>query len=724
MAYDSGFYKAIELAVNTTGAAGVQALDANVAALKGQISAYQAQIAAGQGITAKQIDDLADLAHAHDRASAAAAAGQRVLAGLPVSMDATQKASGGAARGVLELSRAFEDFTTGGPLGALNNIPGIFQSIGQAAGLGAPQVALLTAGVSGLATAAYIAYTHWDSLVRAFQDKTAIPAAIANVESLGKVIHDADKVMDDLRKNTTLTADEMERFKRAETDKGLAQEKVAGIKAGADLFGDPPDEARARAKSATEAIGAAGGGEAFKKALTEYVEKNLSVVDRPRQVDGAGKEISPETRLYRDVGEKGPFSYRLGSAEEAVNKIAEMLKKGDVGAYGHAEALPGGFGDAFMAQSPEMQAFGESEADLHDRTVAGLKSAREKREAKARDAEKARRELEGRVRDAVTTHGPGFDDALQSRFFGVAKAGGDVEAAKREARPALVAGLRDRGVGEDAVGDAVGKLIEKAAAVALNHAQEGTLPKAETRQEREKAKAAKDREAAVEEDVKRIGPGFDQALQQAMLRRLAQGQTPGQAGDALTAQVAARLPGREVAADLVPDVARAIVRKVRQQAENSVDAERAARPGLTPPQAANNLNVERNAKLDQADDGRVKSNQTQVFGREFQQRTGANDAQAEQAGAAIAGLVAKGAPVEQAMQQTYSTMMQHAQQVQAGMLRQQAIAEQMMNVLGPATQALGQLQARQGALNANIQQARANMGRATMQSKRLNGRLL
>ena len=84
------------------------------------------------------------------------------------------KRSGAAARGVLELSRGVEDFTTGGPIGILNNIPGMFQSLGTAAGMSATGIAAATAGVSLFATFAYTVYQNRDKITEAISGITKV----------------------------------------------------------------------------------------------------------------------------------------------------------------------------------------------------------------------------------------------------------------------------------------------------------------------------------------------------------------------------------------------------------------------------------------------------------------------------------------------------------------------------------------------------------------------
>lgn len=149
-------------------------------------AAGDAILNAQQAAQAKITADNYVAAVATGNASKIAAAQRQVQQGL----DATGKSGQGAARGFLELSRAVEDFTVAGPLGALNNIPGIIQSFAQELKLSTALVAGLTAGVSILATGAYIIYTHWGSItseMRKYQG--LVETSVEAQERLEKATH-------------------------------------------------------------------------------------------------------------------------------------------------------------------------------------------------------------------------------------------------------------------------------------------------------------------------------------------------------------------------------------------------------------------------------------------------------------------------------------------------------------------------------------------------------
>jgi hypothetical protein len=170
------------------------------------------------------------------------AASQRLGAGLQSafsrsgsavqSMDAMGRSSGSFARGMLDISRGVEDFATGGFLGVLNNIPGAFSNMAAAAGLTGPMVAGLTTGVSLLATAAYVLYRNWDTLVGTMGSK--------------KFEDEADE-MERLAKATERTADQEERLsqlrKEAKQTKEQREARPASEKAGETAIGKAIGEA-------------------------------------------------------------------------------------------------------------------------------------------------------------------------------------------------------------------------------------------------------------------------------------------------------------------------------------------------------------------------------------------------------------------------------------------------------------------------------------------------
>jgi hypothetical protein len=232
-------YEAIEIAITATGAAGVIDMQARLSA---------------------QLRD----------AEAAAAGAERVLKGQAAAMANTQGATRGATQAVLEFSRGVEDLTTGGPLGLLNNIPGLFQGIGRAIGLTGTQLAALTGGVSLLATAAYAAWLNWDRIKKAFED--GIPQ---------RLVSDLKEVKAELER---LEAIEVKtRFDYSDID--IAKRKLAELTEAEKIYqalksGKTVDQAE-RAKLVSQAITEQGGGvDAVIKAVAGLTQQPESEATR------------------------------------------------------------------------------------------------------------------------------------------------------------------------------------------------------------------------------------------------------------------------------------------------------------------------------------------------------------------------------------------------------------------------------------------------------------
>ncbi len=172
--------------------------------------------------------------------------------------DAKHKATSamrGATGAVLELSRGIEDLATGGPIGILNNVPGIVDRIGTAFKMSSTTVAALTGGLSLAATGAFLLYQHWDKLKDLFDVGIPKPVLDGTAE-LKKKLEEAEKTTEELGKKTRLTFEELDKYKKAtESVKSLNDE----LKKRAEL------EGLLSAKSDAENERASG----FKKALGE-----------------------------------------------------------------------------------------------------------------------------------------------------------------------------------------------------------------------------------------------------------------------------------------------------------------------------------------------------------------------------------------------------------------------------------------------------------------------
>jgi hypothetical protein len=144
-----------------------------------------------------------------------AALARQMLTGMEGGLSNTGSAASHASRGVLELSRGIEDITTGGPIGILNNIPGMFEGIGRAAGMTVPQVNVAVAGVTAFSTGVYILWRNWNDFQKPLGN--------------GKLENETAE-MDRLHKSTTRTADEQARLNHFK-EKHQQMQAAAGVKA-------------------------------------------------------------------------------------------------------------------------------------------------------------------------------------------------------------------------------------------------------------------------------------------------------------------------------------------------------------------------------------------------------------------------------------------------------------------------------------------------------------
>jgi hypothetical protein len=183
----------VEIVVQADPAA-AQHLRAELQQLEAQMKAIaQTGVAAGKS-TAEVGAEVAALTQK-------AALARQMLAQLEGGLANTGSAASHASRGVLALSQGLEDLTTGGPIGILNNIPMMFEGVGRAAGMSVPQVNMAVAGVTALATGAYILYRNWDQF--------------AQTIGLGTTKTEAEH-MEELGKQTAKTAAETEKLLKYE----------------------------------------------------------------------------------------------------------------------------------------------------------------------------------------------------------------------------------------------------------------------------------------------------------------------------------------------------------------------------------------------------------------------------------------------------------------------------------------------------------------------------
>ena len=147
------------------------------------------------------------------------------------------KAGQAFARGLLEASRGLEDLATGGFIGVLNNIPGTFQNMAKSAGMNMDKIGSAVAGVTVIATSAYLVWKNWDLIMSTFGHGNRIKEVADEMEELGK--------------KTSISADEWERLNRAKNLKSDVEKQRAF----------QTDVDKEREKRVNEGVGKFGAGE-------------------------------------------------------------------------------------------------------------------------------------------------------------------------------------------------------------------------------------------------------------------------------------------------------------------------------------------------------------------------------------------------------------------------------------------------------------------------------
>lgn len=276
---------------------------------------------------------MEELSQKSDRAAAAAR-----RQGAATGEAGKQSAAG--ARAVLELSRGVEDFTTGGPIGLLNNIPGIFESVGSAVGLSAGAVAGLTGGVSILATAAYILWRNWDGVMGALGQ--------------GKIETEAEE-MERLEKATKRTADETKRLKELKDEEKRQKEHEQEIERLNKLKSEQEREVGA---GVDKAIGESGGGKKVLDALTKVGVNEMIRNGAVNKFDMV--EVEKATKAVREG-----FEQNLLAASKGSKKDRDFLRQT---ALSDDTGVATGFGLQLGYNSPETKAANEEKVKQRKRT--------------------------------------------------------------------------------------------------------------------------------------------------------------------------------------------------------------------------------------------------------------------------------------------------------------------------------------------------------------------
>lgn len=608
MAFGDDFYKSVEIAVNATGAQGVQQLEARVQALQAQMVAYQQALASGAPINQKALDGLESLSAKLAEASEAAAAGQRVLAGMPAKLGDVGRGGQAAARGVLELSRGLEDLTTGGFLGILNNIPGTIGNFGQAAKLSATQVAILTSAASGLGTAAYLIYQNWDKIKKLFDDGLS-PKLIDDVESVTAKL----KELTEKEWKTRVDVRDIQ-IAKGELD------QLTKAKRGYDALNAPTQEEKDRGAAVQQAVIEGGGRpkieEAIIAATTGQVSPEVKAVQaKMDQLDQRIKEVDvalAKAEASGNVDQVEGLTARRGMLAGDRSKLADS-KEGQLAAQDQNRRAAvqqqlglAGAGDLnqlrslmdiiskrpqkFAAQglnpqallkalfeaTPEGVARNKAIDEDYESSIAGtdLSIGRVKdffkgirKQEKETDSERKQR-----TGQDVARVGPGVDDQLQKTLFDAIKGGATPEAAMGRQRSGLIRTLRGRNVSEDVVSDVAGAILQKAAEQAQNLIAEGKKPtidvKADAEWQKMQRDAAQDNQRRSAEglaEIRKVGgdlaPSYIPTIQRMLAEnQLQQAQGGGLGDEELIGQLRGMISG-SLRQQGAPDVSSEIIRR-------------------------------------------------------------------------------------------------------------------------------------------------------------------
>jgi hypothetical protein len=294
--------------------------------------------------------------------------------------DVGAKGAQAFSRSLVEISRGIEDFTVAGPLGVLNNIPGIFTNMAAAAGVTGAALGVATAGVSLLATGAYILYRNWDSLTGLWEERNPFPESAESLRGMEGQLRKVKDAIDDLQGLSSLDNAELARAntllaERDRLEKEITAEKEHRAKIDAFLKGKTEEES-ARGGAFTKSVGEdrAGFIDDVKAAMDREAEFSLArargrAIGRIAAFDATGATQEEKNANYRrevDAFEdfaaftKGADRTRL--AEELTKKLGEGDAKAlerlrDLMAGGTGVLIGGeGFAARLEANDPEVKA--------------------------------------------------------------------------------------------------------------------------------------------------------------------------------------------------------------------------------------------------------------------------------------------------------------------------------------------------------------------------------
>lgn len=353
----------------------VKKLNSEAASLQSVVDGLKVKIASQDDALSDAAKDGANLyAMALDEIAEKSERAHKGLGKVGTAADESKKQSAALGRAFLEFSRGVEDFTAGGPLGILNNLPGMFSAGGQAAGLSAAQIAGLTSGVSLLATGAYILYQNWDKIAKLWgEHKTETEA----------------EEMERLEKATSKTADQTKRLadlKDKERDKKATDNEIQRLE---NL---KTDAEKGSGEGVTKTVAAVGG---LDDAVRLYVKQAMKRED-PNGVMAAN---DPARAAQLKEGYEKSFKEAFAQASRGDIGMRDTLQSE---ADRSKDPNLRGFGTLLRANSPETakQAAKEIEQKQADEYIQGLWDQQKAKDR--RDKEEGEREaetLQARERD-------------------------------------------------------------------------------------------------------------------------------------------------------------------------------------------------------------------------------------------------------------------------------------------------------------------------------------
>jgi hypothetical protein len=262
----------------------------------------------------------------------------------------TGNRSQAAARGIVDLSRGLEDFSTGGFLGILNNIPGMFTNLGAALGIARTALLAWTGIVSLAATGLYVLYKNWGNIRSAFTEQNPFPQAAHDVDALKQELDKAKDAMKELEKNSSLTGEQLKEYNALRTKTAEIEARVTAEQARQK---DLKDILEAKSKEDTERgsafMGAAGGkGGQLRQDLLEaenkrrdfeLAQEKIAMDNRIRQYMLEQHNIDEVIAYTKKEQERFKAISNKEGIPELVDDLLVALKRGEATAFAHLENL-------------------------------------------------------------------------------------------------------------------------------------------------------------------------------------------------------------------------------------------------------------------------------------------------------------------------------------------------------------------------------------------------